>query len=65
MFCKIKAEKFLTIEGFPVFRNISSAYAEDIFSAVSLNLQRDDPKLIIIEILGIYSKFSKVSGLSN
>jgi len=33
-----KAEKFLTKKGNPVFRNIASAYADDITSVVDIDL---------------------------
>lgn len=59
---QIRAEAFLTKKGTLVLRNIASANADEIISTLNLILQKDDPKLIINEILGIYSKFSKVCG---
>ena len=48
-----------------IFRNIASAYTDDIISVVKVNLNNDDPKNIIDEILEIYRRFSLVSGLKN
>ena len=48
---QIKADKNLTKEGTPVYRNIASAYADDIISVIDLDLTKDNPKAIVDEIL--------------
>ena len=50
---QLKDEKFLTKKGTPVFINIALAYAKDILSIMSLDLQNNYPMLIINEILEI------------
>ena len=60
-----KAEKFNTKKGIPVYRNVTPAYTDDLISVVYFDLSNDDPKAIIDQVLGIYDKFSKVSGLMN
>ena len=60
---QLTVEKFFTKQGIPIYRNIASAYADDIISVVKLDLRHDDPKLIIDKKLEIYSKLSLVFGL--
>ena len=62
---QVIAEEYLCMEGIPVFRNIASAYADDIISVKYLDLTKDDPKVIINQILDTYVKSSKMKRLMN
>ena len=48
-----------------IFRNIASAYADDIISVVKLDLKVEDPKHIFDEVGEIYRRFIIVSRLKN
>ena len=58
-------EKYPTSRGKLIYRNIASAYTDDIISLVKLDLNIDDPRFVIDEILDTYRRFSQVSGLKN
>ena len=62
---QIKVEKFLTDKGIPIYRNILSAYADDVISVVNLDLTKDDPRMVIDEFLDFYRQFNLVYGLKN
>ena len=51
---QVMAEEYLCKKSIPVFRNIASAFADDIISVVDLDLKKDNPTVIVDQIRNTY-----------
>ena len=61
----LNAQQNLRKQGIASVNPIASAYADDIISVIGIDMGKRDPVKQVENIINVYKRFSKVSGLSN